>query len=217
MKRTKILIFILLLLGLNLPKAQAQNWDEWFHQEWTQGEYHKEQIGGLWLFLDKVSDGLGIVGKGLTTISNISNDNFNLHRDFFSSLSSVKSTISNSAKVVDIFVFQVKIVRDTRRIISYIHDQTAFSPAEILYVERVCLNLLVLTDANMTELLSIIQIGDKKMTDDERLSSIDRYYDELQEQRAFVNAFGNEVMVLGRERMKQQHEIDGLKKYYSTY
>jgi hypothetical protein len=50
-------------------------------------------------------------GKGIRTIHNIREGDFNLHDGFFSSLKNVNPVIRRYAKVADIAAFQVRILR----------------------------------------------------------------------------------------------------------
>ncbi len=218
--KTKLIFLPMLLvaslIGASHP-ASGQNWDEWFHQEWTQGEYHKQQIGGLWLFLEKVSDGLQVVGKGLTTISNITNGELNLHRDFFGSRQNVNPSINNAIDFIEVINFQMSIVRQMNKLYAQCRNNPSLSADEILYIERVHRNFLILTDANISELLKILRPGDLAMSDDERMDRLDKIYDEMKDQRSFVNAFSNEAQMLSWERQRELNDLNWTRSQYETF
>lgn len=210
-------IFLLYLLSLISLTGSAQTWDEWFHQEWTHNEYSKQQIYGLWAFLGKVSDGVEIVSKGLTTISNITDGNLNLHRDFFGSLKNFNPRIYNKAKVIDILAFQTYIIRDMSKVYDFCQSNENFSAEEIRYIAKVHSNLLVLTDLNLTELLMIIRSGQTQMTDGERLQRIDRIYEDLRDQRAFVRAFGDDAQFISKAREKEKIDLAHNRHLHDAY
>jgi hypothetical protein len=199
--------------------APAQTWNEWFKQKETQKKYLVKQIALLRVYLGYLKKGYEIADKGLTTIHNIKNGDFNLHRDFFGSLRNVNPHIANSAKVGDIIAFQVYIIRDIRNVNNFCRNNTHFTPEEIRYVAAVYSNMLFLTDVSISELLMIIRSSQTesdgyRMKDDERLMRIDRLYDDMLDKHAFVQSFDNDVRIMAREREREQHEIELMRKQY---
>jgi hypothetical protein len=213
----KIIFMIILLHTAHclLPTdCQAQTFNEWFRQKKTQRKYLIEQIAALKVYLSKLKKGYEIAQKGLNTISNIKDGNFNLHRDFFGSLKNVNPAISNSAKVADIIAFQIYITRDMKRVYDFCKTNDSFTPEEVRYIAKVHSNLLFLCDASLSELLTIIRTNETEMTDDERLLRINKVYDDMQDKRAFVHAFGDDTQMLAYEREKEKHETELLRKHF---
>lgn len=213
----KIIFTIVLLLTANclLPtECSAQNWDEWFRQKKTQRKYLVKQIALLQVYLGYLKKGYEIADKGLTTIHNIKNGDFNLHRDFFGSLKNVNPHIANSAKVADIIAFQVYVTRDMRNINNFCRNNNHFTPEEVRYVAAVYSNMLFLTDASISELLMIIRTNETEMKDDERLVRIDRLYEEMLDKHAFVQSFDNDVRMMAADRERQEREVESLRKQF---
>lgn len=206
-----IVATVLLFIGHN---ADAQTWDEWFKQKKTQKKYLAQQIVALRVYLDYLKKGYNIAQKGLTTIDNIKNGNFNLDRDFFSSLKNVNPAVRNTAKVADIIAFQIFISRELRRVYRFCSDNKKFTPEEIRYIAKVHTNMLFYCDASISELLTIIQSGQAEMTDDERIQRIDTIYNDMNDKCAFVRAFGSDVQVISLERAKEERETELLRKNY---
>lgn len=210
--------FIMILItGMILSTAApAQTWNEWFKQKKTQKKYLVKQIALLRLYLGYLKKGYEIADKGLTTIHNIKNGDFNLHRDFFGSLKNVNPHIANSAKVADIIAFQVYIIQDIKRVNSFCRDNEHFTPEEIRYVAAVYSNMLFLCDASISELLMIIRSNETEMKDDERLMRIDRLYDDMLDKHTFVQSFDNDVRLIAKEREREQRSIKLLRKQYDV-
>lgn len=208
MKTILITLFLTLCIASN--QLCAQTFDEWFNQKKTQTKYLIEQIIAYQVYLDYLKKGYTIAHNGLTAIENIKNGNFNLDRDFFKSLKNVKPAIHNSVKVVDIIAFQYSIIRDMKNVYLFCQNNKHFTPEEIRYVARVHTSMLLLCDASLSELHTIIQSGEAQMTDDERLQRIDKIHEDMQDKRAFVTAFGNDTKLLARQRQKEQIEVDQL-------
>jgi hypothetical protein len=203
MKYLLIIRITVLLQTANclLPtECSAQTWNEWFKQKKTQRKYLVEQIAALKVYLGYVKEGYQIVQRGLYTIDNIQNGNFNLHRDFFSSLKNVNPAIAKSVKMADIMMFQIGILRDVNQIRKQATSENKFTPQEIHYLSKVCSNLLFLSDANIAELTSLITSGNLEMKDDERLLRINKIYNEMQDQFAFAHEFNASAQSLSAAR-----------------
>jgi hypothetical protein len=215
MKKILNLFFAFLLLAT--VNASAQDFDEWFDQKDTQKRYLRRQIAYLQLYLRYVKQGYSIAQKGLNTIENIKNGNFNLHRDFFGSLKNVNPLIANSAKVADIIAFQYYITRDMKNVYQFCQSSKRFTPNELYYVAKVHANMLFLCDANISELRTIIAKDKTEMKDDERLKVIDKLYDDMQDKYAFVKSFGNDAKDIARGRSKEEATIQHLQKTYEIF
>ncbi|HRJ29776.1 MAG TPA: hypothetical protein PLV21_03850 [Cyclobacteriaceae bacterium] len=206
---------VILITGVILSTAApAQTWNEWFKQKKTQKKYLVKQIALLRLYLGYLKKGYEIADKGLTTIHNIKNGDFNLHRDFFGSLKNVNPHIANSAKVADIIAFQVYIIQNMKRVNNFCRDNDHFTPEEIRYVTAVYSNMLFLCDVSVSELLMIIRSNETEMKDDERLKRIDTLYDDMLDKHAFVQSFDSDVRLIAKEREREQRSIELLRKQH---
>jgi len=208
MLKKTMFLFLILLSGIT---ANAQTRNEWFKQKKTQTKYLIDQIAALRVYLGNLKKGYDIASKGLNTIENIKNGTVSLHHDFFSSLKSVNPAISNSAKVADIIAFQFYIIREMKSVYTFCKNNKNFSPEELRYIAQVLTNMLLLCDANISELLAIIRVNDLEMKDDERIQRIDKIYEDTLDKHAFVQAFGNDTKALAHAREKEQTEITLLK------
>ena len=210
--------FIMILItGMILSTAApAQTWNEWFKQKKTQKKYLVKQITLLRVYLGYLKKGYEIADKGLTTIHNIKNGDFNLHRDFFGSLKNVNPHIKNSAKVADIIAFQVYIIQNIKRVNNFCKNNEYFTPEEIRYVAAVYSNMLFLCDASISELLTIIRSNETEMKDDERLVRIDKLYDDMLDKHAFVQSFDSDVRLIARERERETRSVEMMHKQYET-
>lgn len=209
-------LFIIVTGILLSTTSPAQTWDEWFKQKKTQKKYLAKQIVLLRLYLGYLKKGYEIADKGLTTIHNIKNGDFNLHRDFFGSLKNVNPHIKNSAKVADIIAFQVYIIQNIKRVNNFCKNNEYFTPEEIRYVAAVYSNMLFLCDASISELLTIIRSNETEMKDDERLVRIDKLYDDMLDKHSFVQSFDSDVRLIARERERETRSVERMYKQYET-
>jgi hypothetical protein len=212
----KKLIILLILIGAGFSQAEAQTFNEWFRQKKTQKQYLIKQIGLLKIYLGYIKKGYEIVNYGLTTIGHIKEGDFNLHRDFFARLKTVNTHIANSAKVADIIAYQVFIMEELKRVNNYCKSSEDFTPQEARYVTDVYTNMLVLTDASISELLVIIRSGESEMKDDERLERIDKLYADSLDQFTFAKSFSNDTHGLAAARAHDRLNTEQIKKQYEV-
>lgn len=124
-------IFLLAGLCFTIHHTKAQTFAEWFRQSETQKKYLLQQIAALHVYLGYAKKGFEIANKGINTVRNIKNGDFNLHRDFFNSLKNVNPNISRFAKVADIIAFQVSIVKQSKDALQTIKQSKQFTPGKL--------------------------------------------------------------------------------------
>ena len=212
MKSIALIILTILLIHL---ESSGQTFNEWFKQKKTQRKYLVEQIAALRVYLDYTKKAYTVVHRGLTTIENIKNGDFNLHRDFFSSLKNVNPAISKSAKVADIIAFQIAISKEMRNIYWFCESNDNFSPEEVRYIAKIHSNMLLLTDASVSELLSMLKNGASELTDQQRIKRLDGIYDELNDACSFIRVLKSDVSFLAMSRAKTKYDDKVIGKTYN--
>ena len=73
--------------------ASAQNAEEWSSQKQTQIRYLLKQIAGLKIYIELLQKGYSVVNDGINLVSDLKNGEFNLHKSYFQSLSTVNPAI----------------------------------------------------------------------------------------------------------------------------
>jgi len=193
---------------LSAVSSNAQNWNEWFKQKKTQKRYLLQQIAALKVYIDYAQKGYSIASKGLTTIRDIKNGDYNLHRDFLGSLKLVNNKIKRYGKVADIIAFQLRIVKESKQGLRKIRETGQLTGDEIDYCTRVFDLLMGECLKNIDELLQVITSGELEMKDDERIKRIDKLYIDMQNKYGFCAHFSNEMAILVYQRMGEQSEIN---------
>src|SRR3546814_293473 len=191
--------------------AQATKWKEWFRQKKTQKEYLVMQIAALQAYIQVAKRGYEIAKTGLTTIGNIKDGDFNLHRDFFSSLENVNPAVKNSAKVADIIAMQVEIVRAYRGDFRGLERGGMMSAEELDYLSGVYKRVLEGCEKLVDEIILLTTNGSLEMKDDERIRRIDALYEEMQKNKAFCHVFGSEAKLLAAQRQQELQETENTK------
>lgn len=201
-------VSILTIFCLVAASAAAQIANEWLNQKATQKKYLLQQIAALQVYIGYAKKGYNIVNGGITTIKNIKNGDFNLHRDFFNGLKNVNPAIRRYAKVADIIAYQVKIIRQTKGTLQQIRETKQFTENELDYCKQVFDNLLDECMKTVEELILVTTSGKLEMKDDERLKRIDRLYADVQDKYSFACSFSEDMGLLAVQRLGEQMEIN---------
>lgn len=199
---------LLLLLVVAFQIGHAQLFKEWFKQKKTQIEYLVKQIAALQVYIGYVQKGYEIADKGLTTIGNIKNGDFNLHRDFFSALKNVNPKIRNSAQVADIIALQIRIIQVQKRNLHRAKQSDGLTVKEVNYIAGVFSCLLEQTADNVEELTMLITAGNYDLSDDERIRRIDGLHRDMLDKYSFVQWFSDQTEILVTNRKKEQTDAD---------
>lgn len=204
MKTIIPLLFVLVMSNISFSQTAA----EWTQQKKTQRKYLLQQIVALQTYLGYVKKGYNIAHKGISTVQNIKNGEWNLHKDFFGSLSVVNPAIKKYAKVADIIAMQVRMVKQVRSLIQESKHRALLNPEEIDYVVKICEHLLSECLKNMEELIIIITSGELEMKDDERIKRIETIYATMQDKSVFLLSFGNSITMLAKQRIHEKLEVE---------
>ena len=192
-----ILLFGVFAVSSNAQSAEAQqlllNW---------------EKLTQLKKILQNMYDGYKIIHTGYTTIKDISQGNFSLHKTFLDGLFQVSPAVRKYKRIADIISYQVRIVKDYKAAFNEFKENGQFTTEEIDYIGKVYKNLLNISLKSLDELAMVITAGQLRMSDDERLQAIDRIYAGMTDQFSFLQEFNNSTAVLVLQRKTEQAEID---------
>jgi hypothetical protein len=198
-------LFVFLLMGL-FQFGHAQTFEEWTQQKKKQIEYLVQQIVALQVYIGYVQKGYKIVDQGLTTIGQIKNGDFNLHRDFFDALKEVNPRIRNSAQVADIIALQVSIIQTQKKNIERVKKSDQLTIKEQDYIIRVYMRLLEQTTDNIEELTKLLTANNYTLSDDERIKRIGLLHTDMQDKYGFVKWFADQTNMLIGGRKNEQRD-----------
>jgi DNA repair ATPase RecN len=205
MKKILILL-VMIIVGTFKPapaKAQAQ--------EIAQLILNIEKLSQFKQILDDLKKGYDILYKGYSTIKNISEGNFKLHKGFLDALMKVSPTVRNYHKVAGIIDMQIALITEYRSALGRFKSEDNFSPSEINHMENVYSNLVRLSLRSLDELANVITADKLRMSDNERLSAIDQISDQMQDKLVFLRHFNGDASVLSAQRAKEKHDATLLK------
>jgi hypothetical protein len=208
-KIMKKLICILLFLVPVIPARLAAQ-----SQEAQQLLLNVEKLAQLKQILSDMKKGYTVLSTGYTTIKDLSESNYQLHRAFLDGLLAVSPAVRRYQKVTTILDYQGFILQEYQRAYNRFRQDKHFRPEEIRYLHRVYTNLFQLSLQNLEELATILTANQLRMSDDERLQAIDRIYQDMLDKILFLRHFNHTTTLLALQRARKQKDVATLQQIY---
>ena len=152
-----------------------------------------EKLAQFKQILADLKKGYEIVAKGYTTIRDISEGNFSLHDAFLDALWQVSPAVRQYKRTADIIALQLRLVKEYKAAWQRTKSSSLFSPNELEHIEKVYSNLFQASLRNLEDLLLVITARQLRMSDDERLTAIDRIYASMQDKIVFLRQFNSRM------------------------
>lgn len=209
MKWRKIVVILSLAVLLGIPLGtRAQS------QEAQQLILDVIKLAQLKKILNELYQGYQIVSKGYGTIQDISQGNFSLHKTFLDGLLAVSPGVAKYKRVADIVQYQLSLVKEYKSAFSYFKQSGHFTAEEIDYIGGVYNSLFSRSLQNLDALFMVITAGKLRMSDDERLSAIDKIFSGMEDQLSFLRSFNNQAKLLALQRKGEQHDVNSSRELY---
>jgi len=173
-----------------------------------------EKLSQFKKILSDMKKGYDILSGGYKAVKDMSEGNFSLHKTFLDALMQVSPVVKNYKRVGDIVEYQMILIKESRRGINRIVKNEIFTPQEIKYFEKVYSNLAKESLRNLDELTTIITADKLRMSDDERLTAIDKIFEDMQQKILFLQDFNRSASILALQRSK---ELSDAKVVRNTY
>lgn len=196
----KVILILLMSILSNLTFGQGQ--------EAQQLLLNAEKLMQFKKILQNMKDGYQVLHRSYTTIKDLSQGNFNLHKTFLDALMEVSPAVRKYKRIADIITYQFRIVKDYKTAFNEFRSGGQFSIEEIDYLSNVYVNLLKESVKSLDELSMVITAGKLRMSDEERLQAIDHIYTNIVEQYGFLQEFNNSTAMLALQRKSEKSEID---------
>ena len=185
----------------------TQTIEEWTQQKQTQIKYLLNQVAANKVYIEYLQKGYSIASKGLTTIGQIKNGEYTLHKYFFNALLSINPAIKNWSKVAGIVAIQVQIIKQVNKGFNRIKELDQLTPDELDYCSTIIHDLFKDCDQIIQELVMITSKGKWEMKDDERIRRIDQLYLSMQSNFTFCTKLNNQMHMLSVQRIHERAVI----------
>lgn len=204
----KIIVLLIVLSTCTASKLRAQS------EEVQQLLLNVEKLAQFKQILSDMKKGYQVISTGYSTIKNLSEGNFNLHKTFLDGLMMVSPSVRRYKRVADIIQNQIVIVKEYKNAFNRFKRDGNFNPDEILYIGDVYSNLFKQSLNDLDELAIIVTDNKVRMSDDERLQAIDRLFNNMQDKLLFLRHFNNNTTILAVQRAKEKNDAATMKKIY---
>ena len=171
-----------------------------------------EKLAQLKKILHNMYEGYQVLSKGYNILKDISEDNFNIHKLFLDALLQVSPAVRKYKKVADIIGYQAQLVKEYKPVFKRFRASGMFNEKELWYMGSVYSSLFMKSLQQLDELAMVITAGKLRMSDDERLSAIDRIYTDIGDKLVFLRTFNKENNVLAIQRGREMVDTKVSKK-----
>ena len=209
MKRVMILVMVVLLV-LTPAKSAAQQ------KEMQQLLLNIEKLTQFKAILSDMKKGYEILTMGYNTVKDMSQGNFTLHKTFLDAMMQVSPVVKNYKRAGDIIGYQKLLIKESKTAFRRFVNSKSFTENEITYFEKIHNNLLKESLRNLDELTLVITANKLRMSDDERLKSIDAIYLEMQNKLLFLRNFNESSNILALQRAKENNDVNVLRSIYEV-
>jgi hypothetical protein len=176
--------------------------------------YDIEKLTQFKAILSDMQRGYTMLTQGYEQVKSLAQGNLNLHSAFLDGLLAVNPEVAKYARVADIIADEASIVSEYKRAYRQFRNSGSFNANELDYLLRVYSQLTSAALNDVNELANIITASKLRMSDDERLSAIDRIYASSSDKLNFLRDFNRRTNVLLLQRQTDQNEVYNLKSLY---
>ncbi|WP_285546945.1 hypothetical protein [Dyadobacter frigoris] len=197
----------LMVLMLVIRPAISQNLNEWLRQKRTQKKYLQTQIAELKIYLELTKKGYQIAKEGLATIHSIKNREFKLHKNFFDTLLIVNPVVSGSPRLKDITALHGQINEICNKGPTLLARSGHLTAQELSYISKVYKKVYDDCQGILNALLALIQDGNLKMNDAQRLERLEVLCSQMLFNYRFASSFQSQSAVLIKQRSGEADQI----------
>ncbi|MFT3701354.1 MAG: TerB family tellurite resistance protein [Agriterribacter sp.] len=207
--KNSLSVICLLCLCLNVPiRVHSQA------TELAQLALNIEKLAQFKQILSDMKKGYEVLTGGYNTIKDISEGNFKLHEVFLNGLSNVSPTVKKYKRIADIINDQLQLVKEYKVALKRFNTSEWFSKEELEYISGVYKTLLDESLGNLDDLVTVISDGVLLMDDNERLTNIDRIYEDMSNKLSFLRSFNAKTGMLALQRVRERIETERLRKMF---
>jgi hypothetical protein len=155
-----------------------------------------------------------ILDKGYEDIKSIAKGNFNLNEAFLDALLVVSPAVQGDPRVTDIVSAQLQIVQLYQTAFAQFKRNPNLSAADIATLSTIYGSLLDKSAEDMEELTMVLTDGTLRMSDDERLSTLDRIHRSMHDQVSRIRYINSRVAQIIAQRGQTSAGLLTLKNLY---
>lgn len=207
----KTVIIAVLYTALCLPsKVRAQA------QELQQLTLNIEKLAQFKQILSDMKKGYQLLNDGYNSVKDLSKGSFDLHKGFLDGLMAVSPAVRKYKGVKDVMDDQLSIVKEYKSAYNRSRKDGNFNDDELSYMGKVYDNLIEKSLADLDELAMVMTDSRLRMTDDERITAIDRIRGRMNDKLMFLRHFNNGITVMSVQRSKERNDAAAMRRVYGV-
>jgi|SRR5665647_181387 len=137
-----------------------------------------------------------------------------LYKDYFEELAKVKSIISYYQRIREISQKQVRLVERYQRAWNLCKQDKYFTVEELGYMAKVYSGILDESAKNLDQIFLVINSFTTQMSDAKRLEIINAAADQVDANYYDLTRFNKQNILLSLQRAKEKNDVDVVKKLY---
>ncbi|PZP48178.1 MAG: hypothetical protein DI598_10285 [Pseudopedobacter saltans] len=157
-----------------------------------------------------------ILENGYNKVKDLTSGNYSLHQVFLDGLLAVSPTVKNYVHVADIISDEVKIVSEYKAALSHFKSSQLLKASELDYASGVFGKIVNGSVSNLDALAMVLTAGQTRMSDDERLTEIDRIYNDMASKLSALRSFNRRANGILVQRQSLQADFTAQKNISET-
>lgn len=204
-------LFCFMVCALSFQPAKAQISTG---QDMQQLLLDIEKLTQFKAILSDMEQGYTILTQGYGQVKNLAQGNFSLHSVFLKGLLQVNPEVARYARVADIITDEASLIAEYKRAWKRFNSGGVFNPNELDYLSKVYSQLTSEALDDISQLADVLMANRLRMSDDERISTIDRLYASGQNRLSFLRHFNTQASLLQIQRGQELNETQTLQNLY---
>ena len=209
LKFLSVVILPAFMVFFSVGASQAQS------REVQQLLLNVEKLSQLKNILEDMKKGYVILNNGYNSVKKIAQGNFSLHTMFLDGLMMVSPEVRKYHKVAGIISLQADIMSEHKTAYRRFSNAGVFSISDLQYLGSVYGRLSSESLQDLDRLLMVITAGELRMSDEERLSAIDRIYEVSMDKLGFLRSFNQKTNLLGLQRQRDLANIQAVSRLFT--
>lgn len=187
----------------------SQNFNEFFRQKKTQQTYLVKQLAALKIYAEALKNGYAIVENGLSSISDFSDEEKDLHQIYFDSLKIVNPELKKEPTIAQL-KFMHRQIRATFNEIGKLNFAAIHQQFFIAMAARVNAQ----SEHYLTQMILLITDGKLQMSHQQRLDRLKRLFVEMSELFHSVLSIHQQAIALDQVSKNKRNQLNLLRNLY---
>jgi hypothetical protein len=210
--KLSIAMLIATLLCISASPCRSQSIDQLLEQL----ALDVEKLSELKTILRDMYSGYAVLDKGYTTIRDIVHGNFNLHKAFLDGLLAVSPDVRQYYRTASVIEMERRLITDCKASERTWIASGVFTAGELQYIHQHYSSVSGRGGKYLDRITMVLTAGELRMSDAERMQSIDAIYTELAGELQRLRGFNGELSIQVLQRQKENQQINLLKTVYGN-